>query len=155
MGIIKTIKLVKVQDMAVMKMLLFCCCYLMLIHGELLSEDKEDVRIKQKTLSREKLIISSVHVERMGVEKEILVEKETMVVKETIVVKETMMVKEGSRATLTCSSTAAWFFCAWSWGEERACLLQEGGMGEVRRVEDTGSSHQTLTPTPKAPDVFG
>ena len=28
-------------------------------------------------------------------------------------------------------------------------------MGEVRRVQDTGSSHQTFTPTPKAPDVFG
>ena len=49
---------------------------------------------------------------------------------------EVVVVREGEAAVLHCSSQDPWFFCAWSWGggEERACLLQEGGRGEVRRV---------------------
>ena len=48
---------------------------------------------------------------------------------ELVEVEEVVLVREGETALLGCNSPTPWFFCAWSWGSERACLLQEGGGG--------------------------
>ena len=53
---------------------------------------------------------------------------------ELVEVEEVVLVREGDTALLGCNSPTPWFFCAWSWGSERACLLQEGGGGPVRQV---------------------
>ena len=60
--------------------------------------------------------------------------EEVVRVEELMEVEEVVVVREGDSALLSCNSPTPWFFCAWSWGSERACLLQEGGGGPVRQV---------------------
>ena len=118
----------------------------------------EDFLLRRKAkdnMERNLLLVLLVIGCKAGVfleEREVIIlneEREEVVrVDELMEVEEVVVVREGDSTLLSCLSPTPWFFCAWSWGSERACLLQEGGGGPVRQVcggsigEVEGSGHR-------------